>query len=200
MFRSRLVRQAAERLRVRPRCFLRHQRIALVSLDTCEGASHGSRITSMANRHSDSYHPRDLVIRRAARISVTSNAQQPLQRNLNLSQKNHFGQKLQMWKMRRSASTFPDDRAEIAVARIEPSGPATSAALVQSALLVLRTVICLSCQTGREATKAERALPASVAPAGEVQRDGSTSPSLPVLRARRRNPDRAGKATHREVE
>jgi hypothetical protein len=46
---------------------------------------------------------------------------------------------------------------------------------------VLRTVICLSCQTGREATKAERALPASVAPAGEVQRDGSTSPSLPVF-------------------
>ena len=31
--------------------------------------------------------------------------------------------------------------------------------------------------------EAERALPASVAPAGEVQRDGSTSPSLPVLRA-----------------
>jgi len=50
-------------------------------------------------------------------------------------------------------------------------------------LLVLGTVICLSCQTGHEATKAERALPASVAPAGEVQRDGSTSPSLPVLRA-----------------
>ena len=50
-------------------------------------------------------------------------------------------------------------------------------------LLVLGTVICLSRQTGHEATKAERALPASVAPAGEVQRDGSTGPSLPVLRA-----------------
>ena len=44
----------------------------------------------MANRHSDSYHPRDLAIRRAARLSVTSNAQQPLRRNLNLSQKNHL--------------------------------------------------------------------------------------------------------------
>jgi len=48
-------------------------------------------------------------------------------------------------------------------------------------LLVLPTVICLSCQAGREATKAERALPASVAPAGEVRRDGSTSPSLLVF-------------------
>jgi hypothetical protein len=44
--------------------------IALVLLDTSEGASHGSR----ANRHSDSYHPVVLAIRRAARLSVTSNA------------------------------------------------------------------------------------------------------------------------------
>ena len=48
--------------------------VALVLLDTSEGASHGSRITSMANRHSDSDHPPDLAIRRAARLSVTSNA------------------------------------------------------------------------------------------------------------------------------
>ena len=44
--------------------------VALVLLDTSEGASHGSRITSMANRHSDSDHPPDLAIRRAARLSV----------------------------------------------------------------------------------------------------------------------------------
>lgn len=48
--------------------------IALALLDTSEGASHGPRITSMANRHSDSYHTIDLAIRRAARLSVTSNA------------------------------------------------------------------------------------------------------------------------------
>src|SRR5580704_133260 len=102
MFRSRVVRQAAERFRVWPRCFLRHQRIALVLLDTCEGASHGPRITSMANRHSDSYHPRDLAVRRVARLSVTGNEQQPIRRKLNLSQWNH-GQKFQMRKMRGSA-------------------------------------------------------------------------------------------------
>ena len=110
MFRSRVVRQAAERLRVRPRCFLRYQRIALVFLDTCEGASHGSRITSMANRHSDSYHPRDLAIRRPARLSVTKQCVTAAPEEPQPQPKNHLGQKLQMRQMRRSAR--PSRRAD----------------------------------------------------------------------------------------
>jgi hypothetical protein len=47
---------------------------AFVFLETSEGGLHGSRITSMANRHSDSNHPSDLAIRRAARLTVINNA------------------------------------------------------------------------------------------------------------------------------
>lgn len=45
--------------------------VTLSLLELAKELSHGSRITSVANRHPDSYHSSDLAVRRAARLSVT---------------------------------------------------------------------------------------------------------------------------------
>jgi hypothetical protein len=52
------------------------------------------------------------------------------------------------------------------------AGPFGPDLLAQSRLPVFRTVICRSCHIRREGTKAEGALPATVAPAGEVRGTG----------------------------